>query len=260
MVEAWLARTAADFWARVGGAPPFPRDLDIAVQTALPASLLVVPRLDLAAVERELARLGLDHRFRRPNRRLRGCLVAHRGHGLILVDADDPPDERRFTVAHEAAHLVCDHLRRRWQAVDRVGPAAVEVLDGVRPPTAAERLDAALAGVPLGLQAHLLDRDAPLTVLAEDRADRLALELLAPADELGRWLLAGARRRGPVEQAAHAERVLRERFGLPAGVAEAYGRRLGASTAGLAPLAAMLRGQGVALPGHGRNNEVGGGR
>jgi len=54
--------------------------------------------------------------------------------------------------------------------------------------------------------------------------------------------------------------VLRERFGLPAGVAEAYGRRLGASTAGLTPLAAMLRGQGVALLGHGRNDEVGGGR
>jgi hypothetical protein len=90
VVETWLARAAGEFWANAGGAPPFPRDLELVVQTALPASLQLVHGLDLRAVERELGRIGLEHRFLRPNRLLRGCLVAHGGRGLIFVDADDP--------------------------------------------------------------------------------------------------------------------------------------------------------------------------
>jgi hypothetical protein len=72
-----------------------------------------------------------------------------------------------------------------------MGPAALEVLDGLRTATPEERLQALLRFAPMGLHMHLLDRDpdnAPATstiAAAEQDADRLAYELLAPAAHIG---------------------------------------------------------------------------
>src|SRR3954469_16078732 len=69
------------------------------------------------------------------DRRLRGAVIAWRGFGLVCADAEDAEAERRFTVAHEAAHFLGDHFYPRQDLLHRFGAAIQPVLDGIRPPT-----------------------------------------------------------------------------------------------------------------------------
>jgi hypothetical protein len=139
--------------------------------------------------------------------------VARKGHGFALVDGSDADPEQRFSIAHELAHFLRDYWCLRRQVLKRLGTAALEVLDGDRPPTSQERLYALLRSVPLGFHLHLMERDSegnPATssiANAEHDADLLAYELLAPAahvlsDEL------------PAGKQALVRR-LREFYGLP---------------------------------------------
>ena len=154
------------------------------------------------------------------DRRLRGALVAFADHGILFLDGADHEAEQRFTAAHEAAHFVLDYLLPRRRALALLGDGIRPVLDGERPPTCEERIDAALTACPLGLHVHLLDRRDPTgrVALAEDRVDRLARELLAPADELDR------RFDGCPPAEADLVAALIDDYGLPAAEAAAHAR------------------------------------
>lgn len=230
MVERRIARAAERFWAQAGGRPAPPADMERAIAWALPIDVQDMAGLSVTGIAAWLTARGLPRPPLGPARRLRGCLIARRGQGLVFVDADDPPEERRFTLAHEAAHFLLDYQGKRERALARLGEAILPVLDGERPPTRQERLHAALADVPLGLHAHLMERrpdGVPCLEAAEAEcdADRLALELLAPEGEA--LALVRATRGGSyTERAARAAESLAARFGLPAAVAEAYARGL----------------------------------
>jgi hypothetical protein len=131
-----------------------------------------------------------------------------------------------FSLAHELAHFLRDYWQPRRLAGRRLGAGIVEVFDGKRPTTPAERVRALLAGVPVGVHAHLMERGPrrqrlpPDVALAEEEADRLAYKLLAPAGPV--LLRAGA---GAGDQARVAV-VLREDFGLAPARADEYARLL----------------------------------
>jgi hypothetical protein len=107
-----------------------------------------------------------------------------------LIDGSDGDCEQRFSIAHELAHFLRDYWRLRQRIWKRLGAEALEVMDGKRSPTNQERLHALLRNVPLGFHLHLMERDSegnPLSasiVRAESDADRLAYELLAPAEHV----------------------------------------------------------------------------
>lgn len=217
-VPLWVVELAAEFWELAGTHEPFPRRLREPIRRALPLDLIDRPGLSLGSIRAWLARRRIAWELDGgDDRRLRACLLAHRGRGLVFVDSEDPDDEQRFSLSHEAAHFLRDYLRPRRQAVARLGPGVLEVLDGVRPPTTTERLHGLLAGISVGGHIHLLERDPAgrargIEAEAEDAADRLALELLAPAAEV---------------QARSADRpgaraILIADFGLPAAWADAY--------------------------------------
>ena len=84
---------------------------------------------------------------------------------------------------------------------------------------------AALVGVPLGVHRHLLAYDDPAVMRQELAADRLAVELLAPAA----LAVPLARSAGAASWAARLAALaskLADEFGLPTGVAEGYAGRL----------------------------------
>jgi hypothetical protein len=95
-----------------------------------------------------------------------------------------------------------------------------EVLDGRRPATPAERAAAILSHLCLGPHIHVLprpgrDEDSDAAVAhAEDRADRLALELVAPQARVRAVLEALSARQALTAEAARA--TLETHFGLPA--------------------------------------------
>lgn len=227
MAEWWVVQEAEEFWRRAGGPPPFPRTVEDVLGRAHPLEVLRQPGLSAGHVARWVRERGWWCDAGRGDQRLRGCLLAWQEIGLIFLDSTDPPDEQRYTLAHEVAHFLADYLRTRREAVASLGRQVLEVLDGWRAPTRDEQVHALLAGVRFGLYLHLAPRDGTwgVTALArqnlEARADKLALELLAPAEEVRRRV---GRNRGAEE----VEKVLRGEFGLPEGVARVYARRIAA--------------------------------
>lgn len=227
-----MRAVAEDFWTEVGQPEPYPRDLKDSVIWALPVAVLEMRRLTVGSVEDWLRWQDIPLTFGCQDRSLRGCLVSFGGKGLVLLDGNDPEDERRFSLAHEVAHFLLDYLLPRRRAIERLGACIVEVLDGRRPATAQERVDALLGDVPVGTHTHLLERTASGTIGragimgVESRADRLALELLAPEAEVRRRVPDVGRLRVFGQAVGHTTNVLRDAFGLPPRIAEGYGTSL----------------------------------
>jgi hypothetical protein len=175
----------------------FPRDVRFAA-LSLPVHVELIEDLTPSKIDIWLHRhLNWRAPTTTDDRRLRGCLVAHRGRAFIFLEACESADERRFTLSHELAHFVGHYLAARELAITRLGPSVVAVLDGDRAPTAAERLSGVLARCPLGIFRDVLDRDGaePLTETAdrmETEADAAAfLALAPPADVAARCETAG---------------------------------------------------------------------
>jgi hypothetical protein len=155
--------------------------------------------------------------------------VARAGHGVVFMEGSDPADERRMSLAHETSHFFSDCLAPRERAIKILGEGVKDVLDGQRPATAEERISGVLRGVRLGPYTHLIERTVAGDVTrveiveSEDRADRLALELLAPRRELLTRLASELPVNCNARIAAEvAEVVLIRDFGLPRVAARRY--------------------------------------
>jgi len=146
----------------------------------------------------------------------------------VILDGSDPEDERRVSLAHECSHFLVDYLHPRQKALEVLGEAGREVLDGLRSPTLEERLAGVLRGVGLGVYTHLMERSGEgevnrLEVLdAEDRAEGIALELLAPRRAVLERLEARRIRWREDEAVGAATETLVGEFGLPPSIAREY--------------------------------------
>lgn len=218
-------REACDrFWELAGYKEPFPRSLDTAIALSVPLAIIRLPRLSPSSICKWLLRSGVDWTLSVPERPLSGCLVAHRGNGIVFLDGGMAAEEARFTVAHELAHFLLHYLWPREGALTRFGDSIRPVLDGERQASPAERLSGLLQGLELGPCSHLMDRcdrglpDAHVMRL-EAEADLLAFELLAPIHAVI-----------PNSDAANREAVLRRKFGLPPWAARAWAEWINART------------------------------
>src|SRR5689334_14174570 len=110
MTALWVHEVADRFWADAGGSPvAFPRDLNDAVCWALPVRVEELPALSIALVDAWLAQRDSSLRLSIPDRPLRACVIVADDTGVLFVDADDPDDERRFSLAHEIAHYLVEY-------------------------------------------------------------------------------------------------------------------------------------------------------
>ena len=165
----------------------FPRNLAAEVSLRLPVTVVCLPRLTSDSIRDWLAQRNWHHRVVDLPRGLHGCMVAEKGVGILFHDSLDTPNQQRFTLAHEVAHFVLDHLLPRARALRVFGEAIRPVLNGSRAPTPEESVSALFERVPLGVQVKLMDRGPSgsfrtgRVAEAERRADRLAQELLAPS-------------------------------------------------------------------------------
>jgi hypothetical protein len=226
-----LENTAQEFWELAGGideSGSLPRDIKMAITLALPLEVYPVPALRVTHVLAWARHVRIAHRIRGRDRRLHGCLLADRGKGTMFIDASDTGDEQRFTLAHELAHFLLDYQQPRQRALSVFGPAILPVLDGERPPTLEERVHAVMSSVSLGVMSHVMERPESglptnLVIDIENRADRLALELLAPAQSLSA-LMQQAAPKGFDARLAFLAQVLTQQYGLPGTIAASYAR------------------------------------
>ncbi|WP_395832245.1 ImmA/IrrE family metallo-endopeptidase [Archangium violaceum] len=192
---------------------------------SLPITLVDLPGLTSERVRDWLSSRGHVHSgLPVKNRRLHGCMVARAGKGVLFYDSEDDKAEQRFTLAHEVAHFVLDHLLPRARAVRAFGRSILPVLDGQRAPSPEQAVFSVFERVSLGMNVRLMDRSTSgaictgKAVEAEQRADRLAFELLAPECSVLPLL------QSVPEKDVAAE--LASRFGLPLREAGSYARLL----------------------------------
>ena len=228
----WLDNESQDavdlFWRSAGAFEDFPRTLERPLALALPVALVKLPRLRLKDIEHWLKARSIPFSFNCQSRAMHGCLVAFAGQGVIFVDGADPADQQRVSMAHEVGHFLLDHLGPRQRAVVRFGPQILEAFDGRRALTMSERLTGVLQGAPLGVHTDLIERDTASdlerTWRIENRADRVAMALLAPPEDIlkrfDNWVPDYSTRLGTLAG------ILQSSYGLPDYVSRGYAAEL----------------------------------
>lgn len=234
MTNQQIERLAARYWSQVPSTGTFPRNLEESVFWGFPIVVSTMADLTLAAVYRWLADRNILRDAHSQDRPLHACLAAVRGHGFIFLNGTDSVPQRRFSLAHEIAHFIVDYDLPRQHAIEALGESIIPVMDGDRQPSVEERLTGAMRQVRLGSFDHMMDRtDAGYAfsmqvIEAEDNADRLALELLAPRKEVMQQV--GHSEGGNLaDKTPKTQRILIQSFGLPDEVAGRYARFLSAS-------------------------------
>jgi Zn-dependent peptidase ImmA (M78 family) len=226
----WLTNECADavefFWRSAGELEDYPRSLERATALALPVALVKIPHLQLKAIETWLRRRQVFFSFNCQNRYVHGCLVAYGGNGIIFIDGGDLADQMRFTLAHEIAHFLLDYWMPRQKAIQSLGPSIAEVMDGLRIPSLDERVRSLLSSIPIGIHTDLLEReesgsDLNRTWKVEDQADKVALALLAPPQDV--LPLTDFIDSNFEHRRTSIMTILQDVFGLPEAVAKAYG-------------------------------------
>ncbi|MBX6721639.1 MAG: ImmA/IrrE family metallo-endopeptidase [Dactylosporangium sp.] len=216
----WVTELADVFWSMAGGPEEPARDLRGPIANALPVTVVMLPRLRVTTVDAWLQHHGIYCTVDVQDRPLRACLVARNGHGVVILEGTDPPDEQRFSLAHELAHFLRHYWQPRTDIAGRLGPSVLEVLDGDRAPVPDERVFALLARVRLGFFTHFMARAGETRPIdaAEREANLLAYELLAPSAAVMGTVatVPPAERRGVIVE------LLTTMYGLPATVARRY--------------------------------------
>jgi hypothetical protein len=218
-------RAISAFWDACGEIEEFPRSLERYVALALPLTVIKLPRMKITDIQDWLTRRGASVAFACSDRQLRGCLVARSGEGLIFVDGTDSPAELRFTIAHELAHFIIDYLHPRSLALRTFRPSSRDVIEGRRMPTASERVQAVLTSTAITVHINLMERSdggetSSNVYRIEDRADRVALGLLAPPSIVLSRLSPLSQNFVERRQAVTSE--LSQRYGLPMRLARQY--------------------------------------
>lgn len=223
-----IVETADEFWSLAGEQEAFPRSLRRPIALALPLSIVLLPWLTLERAQSWLQAENIACGVTARDRALRACLIARYGHGVVFIDGTDSEDEQRFSLAHELAHFLLQYWRPRRRVVERLGQVVLPVLDGDRAPTKTGRAHALLAGIPVGFHVHLMERGTDGQVErsgiegAESEADQLALELIAPEQDVTRRL----RERAEENHRDLAVQLLTEAYGLPMPIAQGYAATL----------------------------------
>ena len=227
---------AETFWKQAGKLEPFPRSLEPAVYWALPIGVFKLPSLWIDDVKLWLEKHNIRFELATRNRLLHGCLIANNGRGCILLNGSDTNTELRYSLAHEVSHFLLDYYLPRQLAVERLGPEIIEVFDAQRPPTLTERVHAVIKDVSIGFHSHLMERHDNGVLGCgtigdrEERADLLAIELLAPEREVRYRVAEACRLAGSRDSNKVASEVLQLDFGLPSSVAAVYHQRICRST------------------------------
>lgn len=185
-INSAIIQIAREFWNSAGGNYKVPCDIEQAVSLSLPLVIVLLPELSIRKIESWFQRKKKKFTIDIDERALHGFLICNQGEGFVFINGTDSEEERRFTIAHEVSHFIIEYLRPRQKAVKTLGEKILEVLDGFREATIEEQIDGYLYSVSVKPFTHLLEKTDSKGFenhdnwLAENNADRLALELLAP--------------------------------------------------------------------------------
>lgn len=233
MIKPHLLAIAREFWERAGGRTAFPADIERAVSSTLPLLIISLDGLSIAKIRNWFHQRNIPVEGTFDDRLLHGFISLHQDCGFIFVNGTDSLEERRATVAHELAHYLLDYQRPRQKAVAALGTGILDVLDGYRPPTIEEKVHGLLTPVSIKPFTHLLEKEGDGSFHtyevwnAENEADWLAMELLAPFEDIRNQFYRNAPLPATYQQCKEQiKTLLQYRYGLPLSFIEDYAGRL----------------------------------
>ena len=226
------------FWRRASGPSGFPVDIQYAAMSALEVYVEEVEGLTTSNAFSRIQNPERGESDQIAKRRLHGCIAVSRKGAAILVEESDDEAQKRFTVAHEAAHFILEVKRRQERVESRLGHEFSDILHGRLEATPTERIDAWLRNVRSDALLHFMDRlpgggyGCARTAVSECLADELAVEIIAPRSELIA-ATSSFETMSFSDSIIAAQRVAERRFGLPEEIAERHvGRALWRSRGG----------------------------
>lgn len=232
LIRPHIARIANEFRLKVGRRDKPVIDINGAVNLILPIDIVSLSELTLSKIGQWLSARRIDIDIEYSDRLLHGFILTFQGSGFIFINGTDTEEERRYTVAHEASHFILDYKLPRDKAIDRLGPQIVQVLDGYREASTDEMIDGLLASVSVKPYTHLLEKtgDGSFSNIkiynAENDADALALELLAPSADVIKDVKFGHNKLSFEEFKATSFQILVTKYLLPVEIAKEYSIRL----------------------------------
>lgn len=230
VIDPYLEHLAKKFWDDIGGVTKWPCELDKVVALTLPVTIVDIKNLKVSLIKDWLIDRNVCYTIPSSERKMLGCLLAFRGIGFIFIDKNLSHAERQFTLGHEISHFLLDYHIPREKALNQLGPAIIEVLDGQRPASSEERIVGILNQIVIGAHFHLLDACSDGSFLrsdvikAESRADELAVELLAPFEIVCAHVYENCNSCSYSEYESTSRRLLLERFGLPLSICFSYSK------------------------------------
>lgn len=233
IVTSYIETIAKNFWCQVGRAksgPPY--DIAGAISLQMPLDIVSLSELTLGKIDQWLVNKGIKIPISVNDRYLHGFILVKKGTGFIFVNGTDNEDERLYTIAHEASHFILDYKIPRDMAIAKIGDGVENVLDGLRQPTLDEQINGIISGISVQPFTHLLEKDGDGSFTnikvfdAENNADALAIELLAPHNEVIKATLCG-RKKMPFDLFDQlCLDLLISKYRVPETIAKQYSKRL----------------------------------
>lgn len=216
--------------------PPY--DIGGVISLSLPIDMVILSELSLSKIKDWLSAKGINILLEVNDRSLHGFVLISRGSGFMFINGTDNEEERRYTMAHEASHFLLDYKIPRDNAIQKLGSSIQDPLDGIRQPTLNERVDGLINGVSVQSFMHLLEKNGDgsfenIKIFdAENNADALAIELLAPHSEIIKETMAGQKKIQFDYFDERCRQILITKYKLPDPIAKEYAKRLAYSVTG----------------------------
>lgn len=238
VTKPYIAKIARDFWNKFEKSHQSTLGIIDAINIAFPVDFVILPNLTLGSVQTWLQNRNVYMTFDANDRILHGLIVVHQSNGLIFLDENDSRSDREYTAAHEISHYLLDYKIPRERIMEKMGSSIMEVLDGKRDATSTERIDALLNSINVRAFSHLLEKDGDGSFVssevfdAENDADALALELLAPSSKIIAKVKSTTSTASFHSFQDCSLQILREEYFLPEQIAKEYSKRLAYSVTG----------------------------
>lgn len=235
----YIENIAKEFWAKIGRSrsqPPY--DIAGAVSLLLPLDIISLSELTLLGIDKWLNDRGIKIPVTVSDRHLHGFVLIRNGSGFMFINGTDSEEERKYTIAHETSHFILDYKIPRDRVIEKLGKEVGAVLDGVRAPTVNEQVNSLIKEISLDAFTHLFEKEGDgsfesfKVFNAENNADLLALELLAPHSEVIKTTQNG---RGKISFDVFDQQcfdLLVSSYKLPHSIARQYSKRLAYLTTG----------------------------
>lgn len=230
-----IERIAREFWLTVDQEYRDGFDIVNAIDTSVFINLRRIKELSLKKLEEWLKEMTDQEEFNIDDRHLHGALIIKGPSIFMFVEASEDEVQQRFTVAHEVSHFLLDYHLPKERAILALGKEIEDVLNGNLPPSNIQRTLSAIKGVDIAPYSFLIEKTGNgsfenwSNFNAENEADYLALELLAPRARVISETISSTKRLAYSQFTRKSKEILIEKYRIPVRIADQYASELGYS-------------------------------